>query len=112
MERARIKGRGPLPFIILSATGEDVRHCANCWACESLLTPEMDLTFGEVMQAVARDDERALTNRTLWACDGALASNPRCQEGIDIPAVIHALRQEAELRGYSPHPQSGESSYR
>jgi heterodisulfide reductase subunit C len=59
----------------------------------------MDLTFGEVMQAAARNDVRALTNRTLWACDSVLAAHARCQEGIDLAAVIRALREEALRRG-------------
>lgn len=90
--------RGPLPFIILAATGEDVRRCANCQSCADLLTPEMDLTFGELIRAAARDDPRALTCATLWNCDAVLESGC-CQEGLDIPAVIQALRQEAAMRG-------------
>jgi heterodisulfide reductase subunit C len=91
--------RGPLPFIILSATGQDVRRCANCHSCEDLMTPEMDLPFGKLMRAASRDDPLALTNRTLWRCDDVLESSLRCPSGIDIPAVIHALRREAERRG-------------
>ncbi len=99
-------GRGPLAFVLLSATGQDVRRCGNCWACEAYLGPGMDLTFGEVLQAAARDDLQALTNRTLWNCDRALADRPRCQEGIDIAAVMAALRQEARRRGYTPTSQA------
>jgi heterodisulfide reductase subunit C len=91
--------RGTLPHVILSACGEDVRLCTSCWQCEDSTTPEMDLTLGELMQAVVRDEDRALTSRTLWACDPLLDGGLRCQQGIDLPAVIHALRQEAVRRG-------------
>lgn len=61
--------------------------------------PGMDLSFGELMRAASRDDPIALTNNTLWACDGVLESSLRCQAEIDIPAVITVLRREANLRG-------------
>ncbi len=58
----------------------------------------MDLTFGEIMQAAARDDPRALENSTLWTCDDLLP-RVRCPSGIDIASVILVLVREAELRG-------------
>lgn len=101
--------RGPLPFIILTATGQDVRRCANCHSCEHLTTPDMDLSFGELMRAASRDDPLTLTNRTLWRCEDVLESSVRCQSGIDIPAVIHALRREAERRGLKDGPWTASS---
>jgi heterodisulfide reductase subunit C len=90
--------RGPLRSIILASTGQDVRDCINCDTCDGWMLPGMDLTFGEVMQAAARDDPLALENRTLWACDDLLPK-VRCPSGIDIASVILALVREAELRG-------------
>ncbi len=92
--------RGPLPFIILAETGQDVRTCSNCRNCEHWLTPGMDLSFGEILRAAARDDPRALQNRSLWNCDDAFTDGISCQEGFDITAVIRTLRREAKLRGY------------
>jgi Fe-S oxidoreductase len=91
--------RGPLRHLILSATGQDVRRCANCQFCEDLVKPGMDLSFGELMRAASRDDPVALTNDTLWACDGVLESSLQCQADLDIPAIIDVLRREAKLRG-------------
>lgn len=93
--------RAPLPHIILCATGEDVRRCTACWGCDALHQADMDLTVGELMQAVARDDERALYSRTLWAASLAVVG-VRCQQGLDVPAVIAALRAEARRRGHTP----------
>jgi heterodisulfide reductase subunit C len=59
----------------------------------------MDLTLPELMQAAARNDLRVLTSEALWASEPILRSPPRCQEEIDIPRIIHALRDEAVLRG-------------
>ena len=92
--------RGPLPFIILAETGQDVRTCANCRNCEDWMTPGMDLDFGEILRAAGRNDPRALQNRSLWNCDDAFADTILCQEGFDITAVIRTLRHEAKLRGY------------
>jgi hypothetical protein len=62
------------------------------------MVPGMDLTFGEIMQAAARDDSRALYNDTLAACDDLLP-RVRCPSGIDIASVMLALVREAERRG-------------
>lgn len=91
--------RGPLPFIILAATGQDVRNCINCELCYHKIEG-MEITFNEVMQAAARDDLSILENPILWNCDALLETNLNCMGGIDIPKVIHALREEAEIRGF------------
>ncbi len=92
--------RGPLPFIILAETGQDVRHCANCRNCEDWTTPGMDLNFGEILRAAARNDPIALQNQSLWNCDDVFTNTIHCHQGFDIPAVIRTLRREAKLRGY------------
>lgn len=85
-----------LRYAILVSTGQDVQMCSNCWTCEDLRTAGMDLTFGEVLRAAARNDPRALKNRTLWACDELLELNPRCQAGLDLASIVLALRREAQ----------------
>jgi hypothetical protein len=94
--------RGPLPFVILSATGQDLRRCSGCACCEPDLAPATDLTLPELMQAAARNDLQALTSKILWTDEPILSSPPHCQEEIDIPRVIRALRDEAILRGLEP----------
>jgi len=66
-----------------------------------MIGPGMDLTIGELMQAAARNDERALACSTLWAW-GSVAEGARCQQGINLTAVIETPRAEAVLRGHSP----------
>ena len=92
--------RGPLPFILLANTGQDVRNCINCEFCYQSFE-EMDITFNEVMQAAARNDINVFENPILWNCDNLLESDLICLGGIDIPKVIHALRDEAEIRGFT-----------
>ncbi|MEW6567849.1 MAG: hypothetical protein AB1449_06715 [Chloroflexota bacterium] len=91
--------RGPLSKVILAATGEDIHRCARCSACDTLLAPGMDLSFGELLQAADRDDPNSLTSQTLWSCDDMLGGPFKCQQGINLEVVILALRHEAELRG-------------
>jgi heterodisulfide reductase subunit C len=92
----------PLPFVVLSRSSQDVRLCMACDQCRDLHAAGMDLTFGEIMHYAARDDERALTCDSLWACEPLLGSMSQCPSGIDVPTVIRALRQEALRRGYRP----------
>jgi hypothetical protein len=95
--------RGPLPHIVLSSCGEDVRRCTSCWGCEALTAPEMDLSIGELMQGAARNDERVLTCNSLWHWQ-PLPGRVVCQQGINVVSVLEVLRQEAIHRGCAPRP--------
>jgi heterodisulfide reductase subunit C len=90
--------QAPLHAIILAATSQDVRLCSNCGNCNGKMVPGMDLSFGEIMQAAARNDLEALTNKTLWTCDDLLGPHLMCPHDIDIAAVIIALAREAASR--------------
>lgn len=96
-------GRGPLWAIVLTASGEDIRQCQQCFACEDYHEVGMDLTFGEIFQAAAHNQPKALTNQTLWTCDKLLQNGLHCQNGLDIAAIVGILRDEAQLRGIQPH---------
>ena len=100
-----LTSRGPLWAIILSGTGEDVRQCGQCFACEDYREPGMDLTFGEIFRAAADDQSNALTNRTLWTCDKLLLNGIHCQNGLDLTTIVQALRDEAQLRGIQPYSE-------
>ena len=79
-----------------------MRQCGQCFACEDYREPGMDLTFGEIFRAAAQDQSIALTNRSLWTCDKLLLNGIHCQNGLDIAAIVQALRDEARLRGIQP----------
>lgn len=97
-----LSSQTPLHAVILAATGQDVRLCTNCGNCNGLMAPGMDLTFGEVLQAAARNDPAALTNNTLWTCDDLLGPQMLCPNNIDIAAAIITLAREARSRGFGP----------
>jgi heterodisulfide reductase subunit C len=104
----RVASRGPLPHIVLSGCGEDVRRCTSCWGCEAFTAPDMDLSISELMRGAARNDERVLCCASLWACE-PLVGRVICQQGINVPLVLEVLRKEARRRGYVP-PSSVERS--
>jgi heterodisulfide reductase subunit C len=62
----------------------------------------MDLTFGEILRYAATDDERAIVCDSLWSCEPLLGESLRCPSGIDVTAVVRALRREALRRGHHP----------
>ena len=98
----------PLASVILSRTSQDVRLCQACDQCSDLRAEGMDLAFGEILRLAARDDERSLGCASLWRCEPLLNDSTRCPAGIDIPAVIGALRKEALRRGFGPPPPTPE----
>jgi len=98
----------PLAHTVRTRTGQDVRLCQACNLCDDLRVPGMDLSFGEMLRSAGRDELRALTCASLWACEPLLSPPPTCQAGLDIPAVIGALRREAIRRGCSPPPATPE----
>ena len=92
----------PLAFVVLARTSQDVRLCQACDQCRDLHAEGMDLTFGEILRLAARNDDRYITCDSLWRCEPLLGKPTSCPAGIDIPAVIRTLRQEALRRGYRP----------
>jgi heterodisulfide reductase subunit C len=92
----------PLRYVVLAKTGEDLGLCMACDQCRDLLAEGMDLTFGEILRFADSDDERSITCDSLWRCEPLLGKAKHCPSGIDIPAVIRTLRQEALRRGYRP----------
>jgi hypothetical protein len=103
METSEID-RGPLRFIILAATGQDVAKCRACQDCyiDKSLLARFDIPLWEVFLAARQNDEAALTNRTIWAIAGVCPEAIHCPKELDAIAVARALRQEAQRRGLAP----------
>jgi heterodisulfide reductase subunit C len=59
----------------------------------------MELTFGDVMHAIAMDDVAVLSSPSLWCCEPLIQSRLFCTADIDVKSVIGALRREAYRRG-------------
>lgn len=53
----------------------------------------MDIPFSSLVQLVLQNDVEVLQCRTVWS-EGALEATPgACKRGLDLHAVILALRQ-------------------
>jgi heterodisulfide reductase subunit C len=93
--------RGPLRFIVLATTGEDVRTCTACECCyvDEALEAKLDLSLPEVLAATRENDEAALTNQSIWALAEAGPGAVRCVNDLDVVAIAQVLCREAQLRG-------------
>ena len=88
-----------LKRIVKNATGQDVSRCQACLDCEVSCPDDMDIPVGSMIQMVMFDDEEILTSRTLWSDCVLAKARLACSRGIDISAVMNALREEATRRG-------------
>jgi heterodisulfide reductase subunit C len=90
-----------LKRIVKERTGQDVSRCQACLDCEVTCPDVMDIPVGSMIQMVMFDDEEILTSSTLWSDCVLSKARLACHRGIDIAAVMQALREEALRRGLS-----------
>jgi len=90
-----------LKRIVKDATGQDVSRCQACLDCEVSCTDDLDIPVGSMIQMIMFDDEEILTSRTLWSDCVLTQARLACHHGLDISAVMGALREEALRRGLS-----------
>lgn len=88
-----------LKRIVKEATGQDISRCQACLDCEVSCPDGVDIPIGSMVQMVMLDDEEVLTCRTLWSDCVLSKARLACHRGIDIHAVMLALRTEAQQRG-------------
>jgi heterodisulfide reductase subunit C len=88
-----------LKRIVKEATGQDISRCQACLDCEVSCSDDIDIPIGSLVQMVMFDDEEVLTCRTLWSDCVLSKAHLACSRGLDIHAVILALREEAHKRG-------------
>lgn len=93
--------RGPLRFIVLAATGQDVGQCTACEGCyvDEATAAGFDLDLWEALAAVCGDEATVLTSHTILSLAEARPEDVGCLNGLDLVAVARALRREACLRG-------------
>src|ERR1019366_8950645 len=84
--------------------GENVDRCWQCVKCTAgcPLADQFDLTPNQVMRALQMNDASVLACRAIWLCASRHTCATRCPRGIDVTAVMDALRIEAKARGVPP----------
>lgn len=86
--------RPSLRRIVKEAAGVDVGKCQACFDCDLFIKDELDIPLGSLIQLILQNDEEALHCRTLWSDAVLEASRGVCKRGLDLYAVITALREE------------------
>ena len=84
-----------LRSIVRKATGQDVYVCHACNDCDIDVRDEMDIPLSSLVQLILLNDEEALQCRTLWSDTVLEASRGACKRGLDLHAVLTALREES-----------------
>lgn len=79
------------------ATGQDVYVCHACNDCDIQAPDDMDIPLSSLVQLILLNDEEALQCRTLWSDSALEAARRACKRGLDLYAVMIALR-EASVR--------------
>jgi hypothetical protein len=92
--------------IVKDRTGQDVYKCQACLDCDLAIPDELDIPLASLIQLVLLDDEEALESRTLWSDAVLQAARGACKRGLNLNAVMLALRDEASRRlgGIAVHP--------
>jgi len=88
-----------LKRLVKETSGQDISRCQACLDCEVSCPEDIDIPIGSMVQMVMFDDEEVLTCRTLWSDCVLSKARLACSRGIDIHAVMLALRSEAQRRG-------------
>jgi len=84
--------------VVKNLTGQDVYICQACLDCDLVIRNEMDIPLSSLIQLVLYDDEEALHTRTLWSDSVLEASRGACKRGLNLHAVMLALRAESKRR--------------
>jgi len=84
--------------LIKESTSQDISRCLGCSDCDTA-HPEQDIPLGNLIQLALMNDEEALQTRTLWSDAVLHAARGVCIRGLDLSAIMIALREEANRRG-------------
>jgi hypothetical protein len=86
--------------IVKRASGQDVHLCHACNDCDmDIPAEEMDIPLSSLVQLILLNDEEALHCRTVWSDSVLEAAHGACKRGLDLRAVLLALREESKRRG-------------
>ncbi len=66
--------------------------------CDIEVRAEMDIPLSSIVQLILEGDEEVLHCRTVWSDAALEAARGACKRGLDLPAIMLALRQIASRR--------------
>lgn len=90
--------------LILENTGQDVRRCRDCAACnnhirDAQIIEHMDISLDSMIKMILWNDDEVLTCRTIWYDPLLEAVVHACTQGLSLEMMIQELRLEAHRRG-------------
>jgi heterodisulfide reductase subunit C len=88
--------RGPLARKVREISGEDPNLCFQCGLCAGScpMTGEMEIFTRKVMHMLQLGlADAVMTRKMAYLCASCHTCQVRCPRGLDIPAVVEALRQ-------------------
>lgn len=94
--------------IINQISGQNVYDCYQCGRCTSGCpsADEMEIIPSQVMKFLQIGEvEKVVNSNTPWVCLACLVCSVRCPKGIDIAAIMEALRLVKLRKNYDfVHP--------
>jgi len=74
---------------------QNVFSCNQCGNCSAgcMFTDEMSVLPHQVMALIQRAEGNAMEANTPWICASCFVCSVRCPRGIDVAAVMEALRE-------------------
>jgi heterodisulfide reductase subunit C len=88
----------PLRKLILADTGQDLRKCRGCLACDLVTPKDTDISFGSLVQLILMNDDSILTSEFIWDDSVLTIARHACNKQLDLQQVIKALREEKKRR--------------
>jgi len=95
--------------IIAKEAGVDFLDCYQCGKCTAgcPMAHGMDLMPREVIRLLQLGlVDEALRSKTPWICAQCAVCSARCPQGVDIAAIMRAVRHASKDAGYKPVRES------
>jgi hypothetical protein len=78
----------------MEATGQDLRKCRGCLACDLVTPRDTDISFGSLVQLILMNDDDILSSRILWDDDIFQIARKACNKHLNLQLVLKSLREE------------------
>ena len=88
--------QGPIARKVRDISGEDPNLCFQCGLCAGScpMTGEMEIYTRKMMHLLQLGlTDAVITSKMAYLCASCHTCEVRCPRGIDIPAVVEAMRQ-------------------
>ncbi|MFH1957808.1 MAG: 4Fe-4S dicluster domain-containing protein [bacterium] len=77
-------------------SGQNLMSCYQCGKCSAgcPVVEAMDILPNQIIRLVQMGQKAETLNaKTIWLCAACFTCRARCPRGVDLPAVMEALRQ-------------------